>query len=234
MSDLPRPDRRTASEIPTGAITRPPFCLDGDRDLPARSPAERAAVLEWIAAIFATPPSIATVAALRGDQGERLFAALAATDRAFEAAASAMLVALRDGDDTAVATRLGIAFGRLFLGIGGPGTVAPYESVHTCGGRLFQAPTGEMERLLAAHDLSVTDRGEPADHLSIEVSLLAGLIGEDHPDRRDLTDRLARWVPIFGDLVTDRDDTGFYAGAARLLALAIECERGTSDVIETE
>jgi TorA specific chaperone len=232
MSDLPRLNRSADPELATGSILRVAVGLADDAASRARSAVERAAILEWLADLFATPASVATIAALRGGQGDVLFAALA-TDRAFEAAISTMRASLGDDDEVLVA-RLGIAFGRLFLGIGGPGTVAPYESVVTCGGRLFQAPTGEMERLLAAHDLSVADRGEPADHLAIEVSLLARLIGEGHPDRIGLAERLARWVPIFGGLVIDRDDTGFYAGAARLLVLAIERERGTSDVIETE
>lgn len=192
-------------------------------------PAERAGILSWLADLFAEPPSTGTVTVLRGEEGERLLAVLAA-DTAFAPGVAALVAALAEGDDETAATRIGVAFGRLFLGIGGPNTVAPYESVHTSGGRLFQAPTGDMERLLAVHDLKVTGGREPADHLAIEVALLARLIGEGHPDRTGLAARLAGWLPIFRDRVIEHDGTGFYAGAARLLASVVDRERDTTDV----
>jgi len=228
MSDLG--PQAFGSVEPTAA---PPFEPAREGRWAERSVTERAGLFDWLAGLFAAAPSSAAVALLRRGEGSALLDELA-DDRRFASGVAMLRAALAEGDDAAVTRRLGIAFGRLFLGIGGPATVAPYESAVTCGGRLFQAPTGEMERLLAAHDLSVADRVEPADHLAIEVALLARLIGEVHPDRRGLVERLAHWVPIFGDLVFDRDDTGFYAGAARLLVLAIECERDTLDVIETD
>jgi TorA maturation chaperone TorD len=189
---------------------------------PASSPS-RALAWAWLSALFTHQPDAAAIAAHRIAPIAELIADLARDDD-LAAPLAAMRDAL-DGDDAAVAVRLARAHGRLFLGLAGPETVAPYESAHVGDGRLFGAAVGDMERLLAAHDLSVArDSGEPADHLAIETALMAALTEEDHPDRAVLAARLAGWVPAFARACAARDRTGFYAAAARLVATLAERE----------
>ncbi|NLH83507.1 MAG: hypothetical protein GX458_22090 [Phyllobacteriaceae bacterium] len=188
-----------------------------------------AALLLVLAGLFAASPTQDTVAALRRGAGADLLTRLAG-----DAALAEPIAAFRAGlagetDDATLARRLGRVFGLLFLGLSGPATVAPYESVHRCGGRLFQAPTGEMDRLLAAHDLSVGFDREPSDHLAIETALLAHLMAAGHPDRFALADRLRGWLPAFRAGLDATDDTGFHAASAALLAAAIEAGQPHDD-----
>lgn len=185
---------------------------------------DRTTLLLVLAGLFAAPPTPETIASLRDGAGAELLTRLGdAAGLAAPIAALRTALGRDDGLDAATAARrLAPVFGLLFLGLAGPATVAPYESCHRCGGRLFQAPTGEMERLLAAHDLSVGFQNEPADHLAIETTLLAVLVARRHPDRFALADRLLGWAPAFRDGVARAGVSGFYAAAAALLVAAIE------------
>lgn len=177
----------------------------------------------WLSALFARPPGATAIAAHRVGP---LAALLADLEIDLDLAPSvAALRAALDGDDEAVAHRLAIAHGRLFDGLGGPETVPAHESAHVGDGRLFGPAVSDMERLLAAHDLSVSgETSEPADHLAIELALMARLVASDHPDRVGLAARLAGWVPRFADACAARDRCGFHAAAARILATLVERE----------
>lgn len=216
MTDLQRPAHLTPSTPFT------PFTPSAPTPAPVDTTEGLAPLLGLLAGFFAAPPESATVATLRRGAGADLLATTAAAGDLGDAAAAFTAGLAGDESDEDLARRLGRAFGLLFLGIGGPATVAPYESFHRCGGRLFQAPVGEMDRLLAEHDLSVALTGEPSDHLSIETALLAHLAATGHPDRIAVAERLALWVPGFRDDLEVLDGTGCYAGAARLLAAAID------------
>jgi TorA-specific chaperone len=144
-----------------------------------------------------------------------------------------------------VAHKLATAFTHLFDGVDGPRTVSLYESAHVSdSGRLFQESARDMDRLLRHSDVSTADAlAEPADHLSIELALLARLMrrhdtdGAAHQAQITLLDEhLLVWVPIFVDRCRNADHTGFYAGAAwvlrgflcaRRLALQRDCAPGT-------
>ncbi|OCW56366.1 molecular chaperone TorD family protein [Hoeflea olei] len=140
----------------------------------------------------------------------------------------AKLIAIaRDfGSPKAGVIELNKAFCRLFLGAGGPMSAPPYESAYLGSGRLFQAPAGEMAKLLREQCLQpVEGFPEAPDHLVVELSLLeeslrlAG-VSEDKADIatvRSLHERLKSWVPAFEKACGDFDRTGFYACAARLL-----------------
>lgn len=190
--------------------------------LPAVPEAE---VWAWLAGLFTAAPSPEAIAAMRRGPLADALAALA-LDPDLGPGIARLRAATATGEDPAtVAVRLAVTFGRLFLGIGGPETVPPYESAHTGSGRLFQAPVGEMERLMAAHDLAVAaDLHEPADHLGIELALMARLVAADHPDRAELAARLAAWVPRFSRLCVAHDPTGYFGGAAEVLAALVACE----------
>jgi TorA-specific chaperone len=178
-------------------------------------------LLRWLADLFANPPTAASLKGLR--HGLAVLDAADDCDQPseFSSAINSMSRCLsKDMDDEALAIGLSIAHGRLFLGIGGPETVPPYESFYRDDGRLFQAPTAEMERLLAAHNYSVAV-SEAADHVSIELALLAALMEADHPDCAGLAERLMSWVPLFRDLLVRRDSTGFWSSAASVLIATV-------------
>lgn len=180
------------------------------------------ALLLLLAGLFAAPPEEGTMVSLRRGAGADLLTRLAG-----HASLAEPIAAFRetiDGEDgeAEFVRRLAPVFALLFLGLGGPSTVAPYESVHRCGGRLWQAPTGEMERLLARHDLSPALDHEPADHLSIETALLVYLVATGRSDRHAVAARLRGWVPDFAEALAHADGTGVFAAAAALLAAAID------------
>lgn len=204
------------------ALARSPEPAVGDGH-PAPATALEALAFGWLSALFARPPAAAQIAAHREGPLAALLADLA-VDPELASPIAALAIAM-SGDAEATAIRIAIAHGRLFDGLAGPETVPPYESAHVGDGRLFQAPVGEMERLIAAHDLKVADDAhEPADHLAIELALMARLVALDHPDRAVLAARLAGWVPAFARACEARDRNGFHAAAARLLATLVERE----------
>lgn len=184
-----------------------------------------ALALDWLAGFWTVAPDRHRIARLRRGPEAELIGRLA-HDPHLAPSLSALAAVLDDeDDDQTLAMRASIAWGRLFLGLGGPETVAPYESAFLGSGRLFQAPTSDMERLLAAHDLAVAvEIREPADHLGIELALMARLVATDHPDRRPLARRLAAWVPRFRDALAARDATRFHAAVADVLVAVIARE----------
>lgn len=189
-----------------------------------------ASIAEWLAGIFVAPPTTNTVVSYREAIGATLFEALAEEPECV-AGVQRMQSALNvEGSAAAVAHRLAAAFTQLFDGVGGTKTVSLYESAHVgVLGRLFQAASGDMEKLLRQSDVS-TDKEfrEPSDHLSIELALLAWLIRHD-ADRQAqaalLDDHLLVWVPAFADRCREHDRTGFYAGTAQVLKAFLTARR---------
>jgi TorA-specific chaperone len=189
-----------------------------------------ASVAEWLAGIFVAPPTTDTIISYREGMGATLFDALA-EEPACAAGARRMLSALNvEGSAAAVARQLAAAFTQLFDGSGGSRTVSPYESAHiSISGRLFQAPSSDMEKLLRQSDVSTGHAFcEPPDHLSIELALLGRLLRDD-ADRQAQTalldDHLLVWAPAFAERCRDYDPTGFYAGAAQVLTAFLIAQR---------
>lgn len=193
------------------------------------APAQAAGPAElylWLARVFAREPSPDALAAYRDGEGRRFLLDLAGA-AALEDEMAAFL-GRADGDDAPeeLAFTLAGAYARLFLGAGGPSAVPPYESVYTSPeGRLFQRAATEMEALLGEHGLSVGGAPEPADHIAVELEFLARLTTEAAAGdaaaaarrRRLLDEHLLVWAPRFCALCIERDRSGHYAGAARLL-----------------
>jgi TorA specific chaperone len=189
-----------------------------------------ASIAEWLAGIFVLPPTTNTIVSYREGMGTALFAAIA-EETGCAAGAQRMQSALNaEGSSVGVTRQLAAAYTKLFDGVGGAQTVSLYESAYvSASGRLFQAASGEMEKLLRQSDLSTEDAfREPSDHLSIELALLAWLIRHD-ADRQAqaalLDDHLLVWVPAFADRCRQYDLTGFYAGAAQVLAAFLTSQR---------
>ena len=203
----------------TSSVVDTPVGADPLPDVEIGSAAS-ALLLRWLADLFASPPTATSVRSLRNGLA-MLDANGSDQSSEFSSGVESMFRCLSmDMDDEALAVFLSIAYGRLFLGIGGPETVPLCESFYRCDGRLFQAPAAEMERLLAAHNYSAAVK-EPADHVSIELALLAILMEAHHPDRIVLNKRLMSWVPLLRDLLVRRDPTGFWSGAAAILTSTI-------------
>lgn len=178
----------------------------------------RAGCFAWLAELFSSPPSLEVVRSYRGGRAHAWLQDVG-DDVNLEATVQALHAVLSlPCDDGELTSLIGASYGKLFLGIGGPHTVPPYESAHRCGNRLFQLPVAEMQALLDVHGLVVgTECAEPPDHLAIELALLSRLIFSGHPDQAALVSRLQRWAPSFAARCAEQDELGFWAAAAALL-----------------
>ena len=196
-----------------------------DAEMATALTAQRALAFSWLADVFLVPPTRETVASYRRGDRVAWLAELEGDDDLATGIRAVMTALNAEVDDEDMTSHLGIAFGRLFAGIGGPNTVAPYESAYCGNGHLFQAPVSEMKQFIAETGLSV-DRsvGEPPDHLSIELTFAAHLIFAGHPRAEEMLGRLQNWIPRFCADCVCRDATGFYAGAALALDGLVSAE----------
>lgn len=201
------------------------------RPSPLPSQSER---LAWLAGLFAAPPDHVAIASYRHGPASALLDDLKA-DTDFTLPVTRLRAALDSAEeDGEVVARVGRAYGLLFEGVGGPKTVSPYESAYGADGRLFGAPTAEMEAFLAAHDLSVSpSTHEAADHIAIELAVAAELVARGDPDAAAMIGRLSAWVPTFAAACTATDTTGFWAGAALLLAAIVQRDARPAGNAET-
>ena len=198
-----------------------------------------ASIAEWLAGIFVAPPTTGAIINYRQRIGATLFEALAEDAGCVAGAQRMQSVINSEASAAAVARKLAMAFTQLFDGIGGSRTVPPYESAYVDGsGRLFQAPAGELEKLLRQWSVSTaTAFREPPDHLSIELALLARLIrdGTGYQQRAALFDEhLMVWAPIFADRCQEYDRTGFFAGAAEVLIAFLTAQRAALGIKRTK
>jgi len=180
---------------------------------------DQALVWGWLSAIFANPPSLEVVSSYRHGQGAGWLTELGGKPE-LAGGIARMTAALADPmpDDRLVAT-FGTAFNRLFVGIGGGSTVAPYESAYRGNGRLFQQPFTEMNDLMREFGLTPGEGCvEPADHISIELALMSHLLFSADPASQAMLERLQGWVPAFCADCIATDTSGFWAGAAQALA----------------
>jgi TorA-specific chaperone len=204
-----------------------------DNSFESQTAANRAALYHWFANAFFAPPTPAQVQDLQQGQAAQLLQALAATPGA-AIGIQAMHVCLGAGSAARVAAELGAAHARLFYGTGGHETAVPYRSVYSSAdGLLCQQATQEMERVLRQHRLRLQEAVcEPADHLSIQLEVMAQLalryaeaaeqggskLALLQAEQADfLQHQLLVWLPDFSLRVIDLDDQGFYAGLASVL-----------------
>ena len=191
----------------------------------------RALVWAFLANVFSDQPTRETVSSYRRGPGAAWLAQLCDDSELGASAKAVVEVLWSPEDDDALTARIATAYGRLFLGIGGPATVAPYESAYRGNGRLFGEPVAEMERWLAAADLSLDRRcSEPADHLSVELALISRLVFAGDPASAAMLSRIRDWVPAFCVDCRKRDESGFWAGFASVLAAWIAAQPNTVDM----
>jgi TorA-specific chaperone len=194
-----------------------------------------ASIAEWLAGLFMAPLPAGAIAGYRDGLGASFFDLLAHEPGCASGTQAMRSALMTDDAPAATARRLATAFALLFEGVGGPETVSPYESAHGrasgdgTSARLFQKPSGDMDRLLRHSDLSIDAAfRESPDHLSIELALLARLMrrGASHDEETELLDgHLLAWVPRFAARCHAADRTGFYAGAAAVLMSFLAARR---------
>jgi TorA-specific chaperone len=189
-----------------------------------------ALIAEWLAGLYLRPLTIETVRSFRNGPGSNFLDALALQPEC-SVGANRMRNLLLAGDDPyEVERRLSTEFSLLFDGVGGLRTVSPYESAYSSSSnRLFQGPTSDMNELLRQAEVSVRHSfNEPADHLSIELSLLARMMrnGASHWDRAALLDvHLLTFAQKFAARCSDVDRAGFYAATAELMVGFLHARR---------
>lgn len=126
-------------------------------------------------------------------------------------------------DPEAASKDLAGVFAHLFLGVGGPYSAPPCESVYVSErGMVNQEPVVAMEQQLVALDLHVLQEfPEPADHVAVELAVAAALVESDAPAAHlteFLENRLNRWLGDFAAACARYDRHGFYAATARSAA----------------
>lgn len=144
----------------------------------------------------------------------------------------------QDEADEVTFTVLVSDYTRLFEG---PGHVEapPWESVHlNVTGLTFQEETLAVRRWYRRFGLeSEKLKNEPDDHVALELSFLAYLLGETlaaasqddaedvarylHAQAQFLTEHLGRWIDRWADLVDRHAQTSFWRGIALLAAGAV-------------
>lgn len=198
----------------------------------------RAALYRWFALAFFAPPTENDVVDMRDGKTQRFLYALAAAPGA-SLGIHAMADVLTSGTPAEVTSALGAAHAKLFYGVGGYETASPYRSIYSSDrGALCQQATAEMERVLQQHRLRLEDTVcEPADHLSIQLEVMAQLAlryAETAQHSNDtlknlqgeqaefLDKQLLSWLPAFSRRVVEVDDLGFHAGLASAMQAVLE------------
>lgn len=180
-----------------------------------------ATLCDGLAAVFAAPLPAERIATLRSAHGAAVLAELG-TATGLTREVAALAAALAAGPPVATAVAVEQAHVRLFSGAAGPGTLAPYESVHASAAvLLFQRPAAAMQALLAQLDLDVAGLpAEPPDHIAVQLAVLAEVLRRN--DARTaltlLDDHLLRWAPGFAAQCRAHDPHGLHAAAAALLS----------------
>ena len=182
-----------------------------------------ALVADWLATQFLTPPDAHRIAALRAEAGQAVLAQIG-DDLGCPSAIGQMDRALTCGTVETVAVDLQRRHLALFDGaIRRHHHLPPYASLWDGTGRLCGPATGRMQRVLRQLDMRVAVGGNlPADHLGIALAALAEAIRRacDQTIRRLLSE--LAWVERFTSALIRTDETGFYAGLARVLTAFLE------------
>lgn len=168
---------------------------------------DRQQIDRWLAGLFLRELDGPAIALYRSAEGTALLDDLGAVP-----ALAPLVAALREtiggaGDPETLRLDLAAAYGRLFL-TGGPRSVPLFASAYLNErGLLMQEPTRQTEAIL--HRLGMTpppDFREPADHIGIQLGILAELAGGDGADGLTeadyVTDHMLSWVPTLAALCT--------------------------------
>lgn len=116
-------------------------------------------------------------------------------------------------------------FSRLFIGPG-PGLAPPFESLYADARRYGGAAASELEKALARAGLHQAGASSlPADHLGVELALLAhwSTLGERAGCGWLLREHLLTWVPQWAEDVRRHSATHFYRALAALVEDIVHC-----------
>jgi TorA-specific chaperone len=178
----------------------------------------RAFVYNWFANLFAKEMDEETLEQYRSPMGQDLIVVLQKIEPIAPLMKELHQRIQKPEANSAIINRLAASFSSLFLGSGGHRTVPPYQSAFSGEtARLYQEPASKMEALLSFHDLAPDLLAfEPADHLAIQLSLLAYLCEHkgEQAEQDFLTEFLLVWVPDFARACSTLDKEGFYGCAA--------------------
>ena len=200
------------------------------------SNSDRSLVYRWLASFFTSEVKIETLESYSSPEGKALLDvfALAPELSSFINQLSQM-AQLPKEDYQSQVLDLATAYSRLFLGAGGAHSAPPYESAYyNEKGTLFQKPTADMNKLLQELGISIeSSLKEPADHLGVQLNVLAEYIdrealAEANGDRASaqslhenqiwfLSNHLLNWVPSFCKGCKRFDPSGFYEQLAAAL-----------------
>lgn len=212
----------------------------------------RANIYNFLATVYAEPPTGCLLDGLCGGAVEQALATVADGVRVEELAAWA-----RGRDRRAVQQELALEYTRLFVGPS-QGYVPPYESVHVDTRQAYyglngssQPPDDRLARLLfgpstlavqqayAAAGLAIApDQGELPDHISLELQFMHHLCNREaeawnqnnvnqalewrQHQRFFLTRHLRVWVPGFCAQIQAATDHPFYQVVAAVTAIFVE------------
>lgn len=169
------------------------------------SPEERQEIGRWLAGLYLRELDAPTLALYRSPEGARALDRLDSVPPLTQLVGALRDIAADPADPERLRLDLAAAYGRLFL-TGGPRSVPLFASAFLSErGLLMQAPAQQAAKDLAQLGL-VPPEGfrEPADHIGIQLSLLAELAvagpAGDLTEAGFLADRLLPWVPTFAAL----------------------------------
>ncbi len=197
----------------------------------AQAAQARSQLYALLAAVFRRPLDAGQIEGLRSPE---MLAALAA-------AGIDPGEAFRDDDVDVLRDALAVDFTNIFHHP--EGKIMPYEGLMLAHeDELHGRKTAEVERFLANVGYRVPpERGEMADHISVELEFMADLAAREaearaagdedtarkaHEIQRDFLDRhLGRWAEIFARRVAMRAEAPFYAAFAQAVADFIAAEK---------
>ena len=189
--------------------------------------AHRAILYRWLGSLFARELSLDMLAAYDTEEGQAFLELLMAADEGLFEELRRFIVPGETSAETIKA--LGGDFSRLFLGAGGRRSAPPYQSAYEGeSGRLYGDATGRMTVVLSELGMQLSDDfPEPADHISIQLDVMAMLTETASPERQIafLDAHLMPWLPAFAERCKAFDQNGFYASASAALVAMIERDR---------
>ena len=206
----------------------------------------RVVFYRWLSGLFAREISVEDIDSYRDGDGSAMLEDLSADPVMKDAVDQMRGVLGTEQSNVDLRIELAGRFAALFLGAGGRKTAPPYESHYTNEkGLLFQEATHKMDTYLERYDVHVDESfKEPADHIAIQLELMAVLAGHaaagdpNSKDVRDLVEaqaevldsQLLNWVPQFAADCQSHDTSGFYAGIASVLNAFLSTDRASCGI----
>jgi len=203
----------------------------------------RIQIYRWLSTLFAKEVNQEAIDQYRQGVGKTFLeeiATLPACEADLRKLQSLLTQAKPAGD---IALELAGAYGFLFHGAGGPQAASPYESVYTSArGSMFQEAEQQTRHILEKFDLGLAeDVREPADHIAIQLELMARLgemtVAAMQTDTEQvdvlrmqqktfLENHLLNWIPEFSLHCAMHDPSGFYAVLAKLTVTILKEDHG--------